>query len=283
MNRLSGRTLLLALICFCTLQTIQAQNLSYGFKAGLNSNKFSGPTTNESYPSNLGFHIGIIFKYEITDLFGLKGEFMYSQKGSDYKYNGPSQFLLKGETGSVLASGTRDLNLSISNDYIDLPVMGYGRFGPIELNAGFSIGFLAGSTGGGQFRFTGTDPSFSEVTFNLDHRYYGDEVGDAQSIETAIIDVAGTQYRIPRQHGAYYEYSEKEGSRYRPLDIGVIAGANFYLNDGLYLGLRANFGLIDVTRPSVDISYSEFENNAPKIQDDIDKQVSLQFSLGFSF
>lgn len=283
MHRISGRTLFIATLCIFLLQTIQAQNLSYGFKAGLNSNKFSGPTTNETYESNIGFHIGVIFKYEITDLFGLKGEFMYSQKGSDYVYNGPSQFLIRGESESVLASGTRNMNVTISNDYIDFPVMGYGKFGPVELNLGFSVGFLAGSTGGGQMRFTGTDPIFDELSFNLDHRYYGDEVGDAQGIEVETVTLAGTQYRIPRQHGAYYEYNEKEGSRYRPLDIGLIAGANFYLNDGLYLGVRGNFGLIDVTRPSVDITYGEFENNAPKIQDDVDKQVSIQFSLGFSF
>ena len=54
--------------------------------------------------------------------------------------------------------------------------------------------------------------------------------------------------RIPSQTGGYYEYAEKDGNLYRFLEVGFLAGVSFYLNDGLFLGLRGNFGLVDVTR-----------------------------------
>ena len=94
------RTVLFALVTFvlCILvtpTTIMGQSLSYGFKAGLNTSAFDGPLENERKQNQVGFHIGVIFKYELTDLFGLRGEFLYSQKGSEYFYDGPSFFYLE--------------------------------------------------------------------------------------------------------------------------------------------------------------------------------------------
>jgi hypothetical protein len=259
-------------------------SLSYGFKAGLNSSTFSGPLeAEESYGKVTGFHIGVIFKYPLTDLFGVKGEFVYNQRGGEYNYNGSSFFQLRRETSPILVRGTRNMSINISNSYLDFPLLAYGRFGRFELNAGFNISLLVGSFGGGQLRFTGEDPVINEFTFNLDHHYISDKAGEATPIGGIEVKIANETVRLPSQIGGYYEFSEIDGNKYSFLDIGWLAGVSFYINDGLYLGLRGNFGLTDATREALDVTYKTFSNNVPALQNDIDKQITYQLSLGFSF
>ena len=279
------KIILSGLLLIGLLFQVQAQGrLSYGFKAGLNFNNITGDKLpEESYNNNIGFHIGVIFKYELTDLFGLRWELMYSQKGVKYTYLGSSSFLLQEATTPFLLMGERDMNVDLSNDYLDIPVMAYGKFGPIELSAGFNVGLLVGSFGGGQIQFTGTSPANSSFELNLDHRYFGDKVGEATTFELETIDISGERIDIPKQLGAYYEYEKKDGSKYSFLDVGLNAGVALYINEGLSIGFRANYGLLDVTRSEMDISYKEFDGNYPTIVDDKNKQVSYQVSLGFSF
>ena len=272
------------LVCFQL--SVQAQSgLSYGFKAGLSSNTLRGPLDEgERFVGNVGFHLGIIVKYPITDIFGIKGEFVYSQKGTKYFYNGPSQFYVQQASNPFIMQGTRDLNLNVANDYLDFPIMAYATIGRFEFSAGVNLGLLVGSTGGGQLKITGTDPVSEPFTLNLDHRYYGDKAREALPISnTIVVDVSGQQIVLPTLLGAYYEYETKDASLYKFLDVGVNGGFSIFLNEGLYLGFRVNFGLTDVTHGDADISFRSFEGNAPILQNDKDKQTSYQFSLGFSF
>lgn len=270
--------------CFLLPTSSWGQNqLSYGFKAGLNSSKINGTFENGRYESTSGFHLGVIFSYAITDLFGVKAEFMYSQKGGDFIYDGPSFFHLQDESTNILARGTRRMNVSISNDYLDFPFLLYGKFGPLEIQGGVNVGLLAGSTGVGQLRFTGSEPIFDEFTLNLDHQYYKDKAGEANMDNEEIVRIGASQISLPKEIGAYYEYDEKDGSLFHFLDVGVNVGALFYFNDGLYLGGRANFGLLDIKRESAEIIYDTFVGNVPASGDATDKQVSYQISLGFSF
>ena len=277
--------IVLFFVFLCCIISAQAQDqLSFGFKTGLSFSNLSGDVDpGEEYTSNVGFHIGMIFKYKITDLFGIKGEFLYSQKGSEYRYVGPSAFYVQMADNPFIIQGERDMDLNISNDYIDLPVMAYVRLGPVELSAGVNLSILAGSSAGGQLRFAGTSPFTSNLAFNLDHRYYGDEAGEALTFEFVTLDINNEQYQIPLQQGAYYEYAVKDGPRYRLFDIGINAEVDFYINQGLYLGVRGNYGLLDVSRPEMDITYRSFDDNYPAFRNDKDNQLSIQVSLGFSF
>lgn len=211
---------------------------------------------------------------------------MYSQKGGDYTYNGPSSFLLQRDpsgNNSVLLSGTRNMNVNVSNDYLDFPFTLYARLGSIEFSGGVNVGFLAGSSGGGQLTFTGENPVVDPFTVNLDHRYFGDVARGANPFSSIMVELAGEPVTIAKQTGAYYEYAEKRGSLYNRLDVGLNAGVSFYLNQGLYLGFRYNYGLTDVTNGDADVNWSTFDGNSPSYQNDKDRQISMQFSLGFSF
>ncbi|MEL6276676.1 MAG: outer membrane beta-barrel protein, partial [Bacteroidota bacterium] len=80
-------TFFLAVIALIPLA---GQGFSGGFKAGLNFNTFDGPLEDngagtEVFNSTTGFHIGATFAYGFTDLFGLKADLMYSQKGVEQR------------------------------------------------------------------------------------------------------------------------------------------------------------------------------------------------------
>lgn len=274
---------LLLLFCF-SVSSVAQQRMTFGFKTGLNYSGFTGDLESaERYEYNLGFHIGMIVRYHFTDLFGVKGELLYSQKGGKYFYEGPSFFRIQRSAGVVLASGIRNMNINISNDYIDFPIMGFVKLGPVELSGGINFGILVTSAGGGQLEFSSQQPLLSPFTLILDYRYLDDEAGQALNDEVIEVQIGGERVSIPGQVGAYYEYEEKHGSRFEIFDIGINAGLAFYLNQGLFLNFRGNYGLKDITRPSMDIIYSQFTGNYPTLQNVVDKQISFQASIGFSF
>jgi len=276
---------ILMLFCFCTSTALQGQILSYGFKTGLSWSSYLGDNTQfESFDNRLGFHLGVIVKYKVTDIFGVSAELLYSQKGMSYQYDGNSFFLVQRPTGSeVLLEGIRKMDVTVANDFLDVPVNAYVRAGPFEFSAGLNIGILVGSSAGGQFDFTGTRPPTELLDFNLDHRYFGQEPGEAVGPNFVTALLGGEQIAVALQHGAYFEYEKKDGNRYRGIDLGLNAGISFYLNDGLFLGLRANYGLIDATREQMDIRYDQFSGNYPSFQNDKDRTFALQLSLGFAF
>ena len=77
---------------FC-ITSISAQDLSFGFKAGLNFSRIntedieqSGGVDLESYSGNSGFHLGVVVSNKITDNFGVRGELLFSQKGGRYEF-----------------------------------------------------------------------------------------------------------------------------------------------------------------------------------------------------
>ena len=192
---------------------------------------------------------------------------MYSQKGGDYFYKGASPFYLqRDDLTSVLLQGTRDMNVSISNDYLDFPFMLYGRFGAIEFSGGLNVGILVGSTGGGQITYTSQTPAIDPFTINLDHRYFGDNARQANPFSSITVALDGEDVTIAKQVGAYYEYEEKAGSLFNRIDVGLNAGLSFYLNEGLYLGFRANYGITDLTDEAADITYKTFDGISPALQ-----------------
>ena len=278
------RLLFPILLLFFFVSSVAQAQLTFGFKTGLNYSGFTGDLESaERYEYNLGFHIGMIVRYHFTDLFGIKGELLYSQKGGKYFYEGPSFFRIQRSVGAVRASGLRNMDINISNDYIDLPIMGFVKLGPVELSAGINLGLLVTSAGGGQLEFTSQQPLLSPFTLILDYRYLDDRAGQAVDIEVVEVQIGGERVSIPRQLGAYYEYEEKHGSRYEIFDIGINGGLAFYLNRGLFFNFRVNYGLKDITRASMDVIYSQFTGNYPTVQNTVDRQISFQTSIGFGF
>lgn len=274
------------------LVNAQAQGeFSGGFKAGLNFSNIDGPleSSDENFGSNTGFHIGATFVYSITDLFGLKAELMYSQKGTQYGYNGPSYFTFyTTDTGTpIYATGKRRSDISISNSYIDFPVLVYYKIGKFELEAGANAAILVGSSGSGGITFSGNTPAGSQVnefTTGVDFAYYSNDRGLAELDGSKQITLNTLPAFQPESIGAYYEAADNDANKFKTLDFGLNAGLAFFMNKGLYLGFRANMGLTDITNAEQDLSLVSLgAGNSYQTRDDKDTNFSLQASVGFRF
>src|SRR6185436_13718006 len=93
------------LIFFTGKAVSQNEHIGYGFRAGLSLGKYDGPSelgpngeTLETNKMASGFHIGMTVNFKFGDLMGLRTELMFSQRGTDYLYKGPSYYVLEKNT-----------------------------------------------------------------------------------------------------------------------------------------------------------------------------------------
>lgn len=275
---------------------LSGQGFSGGFKAGLNFSTLSGgelETDNsnsevEEFGFNTGFHIGAAFNYKLTDNFGVRAEFLFNQKGTDYSFDGTSYWIFGPDSSSpIIGVGTRVTDLKISNTYLDIPLMAYVQLGRVELSGGVNAAVMISSRGTGESTFNGQTLNGSTIglfTVNLNHNYFSDEAGQAKSDIMEKVSIGGSQIEIPSSIGAYYFRPEGNDKLFDRLDFGLVAGIGFFLNRGLYLGFRANWGLPDVTDSAADISNVRLDPQQTFVtRDDKDKNLSLQASIGFRF
>ncbi len=272
-----------------------SQEFAYGFKAGLNFSSFIGPSeenVDESYESVTGFHVGAGVVYKVTDLWGLKGELIFSQKGTRYRFDGPSYIILEAESGDLVPFlGIRNTSISYSNSYIDLPIMAYGKYGRLEFSGGVNVGFLVASLGSGELDFDNgvslNGRPIDDFILTLDHNSFKDEprgLGEDDNGQTSTRQVGNDLFELPNAIGAYYFFEEDPGNLFNIVDLGLNVGLSFYFNSALYFGARLNYGLLDVTNNDADRQRSNLDSNGNYIlRDDIDQNLSIQTSIGFSF
>ncbi len=288
----------LILLSFILLSygSLAAQDMGYGFKAGLNFSTFQGPSEQDAAGMDLensrlitGFHIAAIINFKFTDLFGVRTEIGFSQKGNRMTFAGDSyqRFISTGDV-EVNTVGLKNISLNVTNAYIDVPVLAYVRATNwLEVSAGINAGFLVNSTGAGELEYTfnESNTSLEQVIIELEHNYRDDIGGGARTDETTAGIIKGFPTEIPRSLGAYYDFPlGSENRLYNIVDFGLNAGVNLYLNQGLSLGLRANYGLADVTNNEVDANKSMLDaDNQLIFVDDKDTNLSFQVSIGFSF
>lgn len=283
--------ILISFLLFTINSKAQSDFLGFGFRAGMSFSKIDGPselgTNGEELESNKmasGFHIGMTINYKFTDIMGLRSEFLYSQRGTDYVFEGPSYYILGRNTlQPITLRGVRTQTINLSNSYIDIPVTAYYKAGHFEISAGLNTGLLVSSTAGGSLEFAGTSPignTLAPFEINLNYNYKKDDAGFAYE-DTQVIVVDGKSYDVPEVVGAYYEFAEKDKSLYKTLDFGLTAGLAYFLNEGLYLSVKYIHGLGDVDRNFYDVALSTDGTIVQRA--DINKSTSWQFSVGFSF
>lgn len=288
---------LVATLLFIFPEGVKAQELSYGFRVGLNASTISGDeemdasgNTVENIDYNNGFHVGGGVRIEITELFGIRTEILFTQKGTKRNFEGSSYFIFDTPNGKVRAAGNKNVSLNISNAYLDIPILAYGKIGEkFEVFAGGYAGFLISSVATGELIFKdgqveGNNNIIDQLDLTLDYNYLRDELGEVQDgIENITVMVDGENVDVPNTLTAYYDLDAKDGRPYKVFDAGVSAGAAYFLNGGLYFSAIANYGLIDVTRSNMDFSNTEIDGLNYQTRADKDNNLSFQFSLGFSF
>ncbi len=291
----------LHILLFIFLGTsLMAQEFGYGFKAGLNSNSFKSDSETdangnelEEFTSNEGFHVGAIFTWKATDLMGLRGELVFIQKGGRRNFEGPSYLNLTSTTGNLVATtGTRKQRINTTTSYLDIPVSGY--FKPLEwleIYAGVNVSFLVSASVFGELSYSngktangaGTDPD--PISYEIDGNYINDDPGEAvfANPPKSVRIGSGTLVEIPSSAGVYYEFDEDRGNLFKTFDFGTFVGISIYLNRGLFVSGRLNYGLMDITKQNADVSLVSQDNGKFITRNDDDRTFSLQVSIGFSF
>ncbi len=273
----------------------QFSNLGFGFRAGANYSRIEGPSevspdgkNLETFKNTGGFHIGALFNYQFTDLVGLRAELVYTQRGVKYEYNGPSYFILRKPPSSfVPIEGTRLQTLKVTNAFIDIPLEAYYKIGDFEIFGGVNAGLLVASTAGGSIDFNGIAPTthnpVNPFKVKLNYNYKADDAG-AASIETQTVNVDGSNYSVPVSVGAYYDFASRDKQLFKTLDLGLVAGISYFLNQGLFISARYIYGLGDVDRNEYDISLQALQSNGSTLpRSDKNSSRAMQFSVGFSF
>ena len=274
--------------------TLSAQ-VHYGFKTGLNFARMDGPSEMnaagaelESWKSITGFHIGLSMGYKINDYVGVRGELLYTKRGGKYTFDGDSYRIFRYDGGSTRSTGNSRYLINVNNAYVDLPVMAYGRWKDFELSAGGYVGLMVQSIGDGSLTYTGgrtetLQNSIADLEFNLDHNYRKDDPGLGVGGQTVVVQVDAQTLELPKTLGAYYDYPEDKGRLYNSVDYGIVAGLSYFMSRSLFIGVRLQYGLADITNNKADLSKGATDNGNLIFRDDKDRNVVIQGSVGFSF
>lgn len=280
-------------IGFCLLGSMLfSQDLSVRFKAGLGFSQILGDaeTVNDEEVEEVrftnGFHLGIGLGVPFTDHFGARAMVLYMQRGMEYSYEGPSYFVFDGANGNLLPSigGNRKTTLEVTNSYISIPLTAYARFNRIEFEAGVYAGLLVTSRADGELTFSNPSANLEPVTLTLDYDYNADGFERPTDVEVFNRFVNGVQGSVPQTINAYYESVNNEEKRYNLFDFGLTADVAFYLNQGLYIGVGIDYGLLDVTNDEQDLNVSSLDPDRNFVsREDVDQNLTLKASIGFNF
>lgn len=285
-----NKILLAVIICLISMTTY-AQSYNIGVRAGLNYSKWRGPlesSINEEYNTSSGFHFGLNYAQNFTDLFSMRLEVLYVQNGTKKHYDGESFYRIRVPNGAdVTERGIAIYDLDISNAYLSFPLTAHFDINrKWEVFGGAYVSMLVGPRGSGLLDFTSIDNG-DKITFfqSLDYDFDDDAAQEGNCIGTCPqIIVDGVIVTLPNFAGAYYQYNERRESLINFLDYGLIGGVSYNINRGFYISLRAEFGLSDITSDKVDISQSVTNEDGSFIyRDDKDTHFGIQTSFGFRF
>ncbi|MFZ1705594.1 MAG: outer membrane beta-barrel protein [Saprospiraceae bacterium] len=269
-------------------QTLFAQK--FGIRAGLNFSKIQGPLESGVLESNKltnGFHFGFTYAYPIFENAAIRGELIYTQLGSLYDYEGESFYRIRNEAAIINERGYSIMNLKVTNNNISIPILfQFTIKKKFEICIGGYVNYLIQSRGSGQQRFTSFDhPSEVFMKQTLEHNYRKDVAGGGSLTGPAVI-VNDRALFLFKNTGAYYQMlsAEKSGNLYNSFDYGLTGGLSYFLTKGFFMGLRYDYGLSDLTNNRMDYSKKALDENGELIfNNDFDRHISFQLSMGFRF
>lgn len=281
-------------------QSIDAQ-MHFGIRAGLNYSKFLGPSEEDvvdEFNVSGGFHFGLNFLYDLNEFVSIGTELTYTQNGSKQKYQGDSYYVFNTETNNrFVVRDSSVINMNYSNAYIHIPLtINVRTLEKWEFYGGGYINFLVSPLGTGSWRFGTSNISDTERLYHTfdqgqDHRYGSDQAGQFNARSAGInLQVNNQIISLPSLVGGYYLFPSgiddptKPGKRFATIDVGLTAGINYFINRGLYIGLRGEYGLSDLTNNDVDYSYKDVNADGSLIfKEDKDTHFGINVSLGFRF
>lgn len=272
---------------------MHGQDYDIGIRAGLNYSKFNGPSEAgvvEEYNIASGFHFGINFQWNFNTFFGVRSEVIYQQTGTKYRFDGDGYYIFRLRTFPRYIERDKSvIELDVSNAYITFPITAHLTIGQkLEVFGGGYFGLLVSPVGSGTWSFALRGDESPEYAFEqgLDFDYRSDRAGEFNVFADPIgIIVNDQNVDLAGFAGAYYLYDEAvEVKKFKSVDYGLVGGLAYYLNRGLYISGRLEYGLQDITNTLADISYREVNSDGTFIfNDDNDRNLNIGVSLGFRF
>ncbi|WP_339889954.1 porin family protein [uncultured Flavobacterium sp.] len=145
------KKLLFAAVAVFALGNVNAQDMKFGVKAGLNVFTLTGDV--EDAESLIGAHAGVFAEFKISDKFSFQPELVYSMQGAKNEESSTETF--GGETY------TEKYESKLKLSYINIPLMAkYYVSEKFSLEAGPQIGFLMSAKN--DFTYTLTGGGFDE-------------------------------------------------------------------------------------------------------------------------
>ena len=124
------KLLLVAAVAVFGFTSVNAQEVTFGAKAGLNLASITGDETGD-LDGRTSFHVGAVAEIAISDVFSVQPELLYSSQGAKYEES-YSEFGYSGKYESTAKF-----------DYINLPIMAkYYVAEGFSIEAGPQVGFL---------------------------------------------------------------------------------------------------------------------------------------------
>tara|TARA_R100000935_G_scaffold55682_2_gene85972 strand:+ start:66144 stop:66806 length:663 start_codon:yes stop_codon:yes gene_type:complete len=197
------KQVLLIAVAIFSFGVMQAQDIRFGAKAGVNFASIGGDFT-DGVEGKTGFHIGGLVEIMLSDKFAVQPELLYSAQGAKIE-DSDTQF-------GITVTETSKTKL----DYINIPIMGkfYVTEG-LALEAGPQVGFLVSANAESEIEVSGdVDP---EILDEINNQFPSGDV-DISDFTSGV------------------DFGVGVGASYR-LDMGVFFGARYTLglsniNDG---------------------------------------------------
>lgn len=155
------KRIIFSVIAVITFGFINAQDVKYGVKGGLNVSSFSGDNDGMDLKSRVGFNIGGFVEIKLSEKFAIQPEVLYSQQGTRIKVKGS---FYDGYNDQYYR-GTLKYNLG----YINVPVMfKYYVAEKLVVEAGPQIGFLVSANGKAKVGDVKTEVSIKDYYKTID-------------------------------------------------------------------------------------------------------------------
>lgn len=146
------KQILLIAVAIFSFSVMQAQDVRFGAKAGVNFASIGGDFT-DGVDGTTGFHIGGLVELMLTDNFSVQPEVLYSAQGAE----------------SEETDGGITVTSKLKLDYINIPIMAkYYVTEGLALEAGPQVGFLASANSEVEFGGETEETDISDFTSGLD-------------------------------------------------------------------------------------------------------------------
>lgn len=176
------KQVLLIAVAIFSFGAMQAQDIRFGAKAGVNFASIGGDFT-DGVDGKTGFHVGGVVEIMLTDQFAIQPELLYSAQGAKQEYNE--------DFAGVSITYTDKIKL----DYINIPIMAkYYVTEGFAIEAGPQVGFLVSANSESEADISGNQ----ELIDLLDDEDFASEDFDI-SDSTSGLDLgigAGVSYRL---------------------------------------------------------------------------------------